>query len=145
MIKTFRGLIATGGIDKVSLHTTDGSIGYRILKLQIMGVNLAATTQESTVKIYKIPQTTTTSDVDLSDQTLVAVAYRENYSGTNNSDPHETIVFDQDIFNQDLFITHTEASGSNAGCNYYLVLEQLDLNLNENTIATLRNIRNKIC
>jgi hypothetical protein len=43
-------------------------------------------------------------------------------------------------FNQDIFITLGSQSG--ASCNYYIELEQVKLDLNENTVATLKDIRN---
>ena len=33
-IKSFRGKIADGAVDTISLHTNNGSTGYRITKLQ---------------------------------------------------------------------------------------------------------------
>ena len=45
------------------------------------------------------------------------------------------------IFNQDIYLTHLESQGSSA-VNYYLELEQIKLDLNENTVATLKDIRN---
>jgi hypothetical protein len=140
-IKTFRGLIAHDTIDTVTLHTNDGSTGYRITKFQIMGIQPDSTTQESTVKIYKVPQTTSTATIDLSDQTLLAVAFRETYSAATSNEP-ETIIFDNEIINQDIYITHTD-SASNEACNYYIELEQIKLDLNENTVATLKDIRNQ--
>ena len=77
-IKTFKGLIADGAQDTIVLHTSDGSTGYRIVKFQIMPENGADHKQESTVKIYKVEQTSQVSLVDFSDQTLLAAAYLEN-------------------------------------------------------------------
>ena len=37
MIKSFRGLIASGTQDTIVLHTNDGSMGYRIKRLNIIG------------------------------------------------------------------------------------------------------------
>jgi len=57
MIKTFRGLIADGGQDTLSLHTNKGLVGYRILKFEVFP-NLPGTqTCEATLKIYKVLQT----------------------------------------------------------------------------------------
>ena len=42
------------------------------------------------------------------------------------------------IFNQDIYVTNY---GSGA-MNYYIELEQIKLDLNENTVATLKDIRN---
>ena len=50
-------------------------------------------------------------------------------------------VFDKEIFNQDIYLTHDENLGSLA-VNYYIELEQVKLDLNENTVATLKDIRN---
>jgi hypothetical protein len=139
-IKTFRGKIADGAIDTVSLHTNNGSTGYRIVKLEAMGVRPAATDQESILKIYTTPQTAVTDTVDLSDQTLVAVCFYDNSNATGVN-AVQTIVVDNVTINQDIFITHSEGAGASA-CNYYIELEQIRLDLNENTVATLKDIRN---
>jgi len=140
-IKSFRGKIVDGGIDTVSLHTNTGSIGYRITKFQLMAQNPAGENQESVVKIYSIPQSATpTATVDFSDNTLLGVAYMSGDSASVTA-VQETIIFDSEIFNQDIYITHSELSASQA-CNYYLELEQVKLDINENTVATLKDIRN---
>jgi len=139
-IKTFRGLIEDGGIDIVVLHTNTGSTGYRIVKFQLIGIQPSSINSESTVKIYKVPQTAVTDTIDLSDNTLLAVAYRETYAASSSNEP-EIIIFDNEIFNQDIYITH-ENTESGKGCNYYIELEQIKLDLNENTVATLKDIRN---
>ena len=46
-----------------------------------------------------------------------------------------------EIFNQDIYITHVDSDAS-APINYYIELEQIKLDLNENTVATLKDIRN---
>ena len=45
-------------------------------------------------------------------------------------------------FNQDIFVTCDTGSTSGESCNYYIELEQIKLDLNENTVATLKDIRN---
>jgi len=49
-------------------------------------------------------------------------------------------VFDNEIFNQDIYITHQDLQ--NQPINYYIELEQMDLALDEAIVATLKNIRN---
>ena len=50
------------------------------------------------------------------------------------------VVFDNVKFNQDIYITHQdEAVGQSF--NYYLELEQVKLDLNEATVATLKDMR----
>jgi len=143
MIKTFRGLIVDGGQDTIVLHTNNGSTGYKIVKFQIAGDAPAQQTQESVCRIWKVKQTgisTTAVAVDFSDNTMLAYAYSVDHD--NPAYPmSEVIIFDQEIFNQDIYITHTEMAQSRA-CNYYIELEQVKLDLNENTVATLKDLRN---
>jgi hypothetical protein len=141
MIKTFRGLVAHGGQDTVVLHTNDGSIGYRILKLETIDKDPGTNTMENVLKIYKVSQTAVSGTIDFSDQTLLAAAYFENNtSGTYGS--WKVIIFDSEIFNQDIYITSNDSSGNANPMNYYIELEQVKLSLDENTVATLKDIRN---
>jgi len=139
-IKTFRGLIADGAQDTVVLHTNDGSMGYRIVKFQIINNAPGTANQESIIKIYKIQQTTVDAIIDFSDNTLLGAAFLSIGSSVTYPSDIE-IIFDQEIFNQDIYITHSEIAGA-LSCNYYIELEQISLDLNENTVATLKDIRN---
>ena len=142
MIKTFRGLIADGSQDTVVLHTNDGSTGYRIVKLNVISTSPGTTASESVVKIYKVSQTSITATIDFNDNTLLAVGY---WSAATSSGSPATmnIIFDREVFNQDIYITHSDVGPSGIACNYYLELEQIKLDLNESTAATLKDIRNK--
>jgi len=137
-IKTFRGLMQPDTIDTVSLHTNDGSIGYRIVKFQTVGQSITGTSHEAVLKIWKVPQTATSYTIDLSDQTLLAVIFNENNSAVAG-EAETIIIFDHEIVNQDIYITCASTGGA---MNYYIELEQMSLDLNENTVATLKDIRN---
>ena len=139
-IKSFRGRIADGSQDIVSLHTNTGSVGYRIKKLQILSESPTTKAPEAILKIYSVPQTTVDAVVDFSDQTLLGVAFLKHGS-TNTTYDTEIIIFDNTTFNQDIYITSIDAS-DNSDMNYYIELEQIALDLNENTMATLRDIKN---
>jgi hypothetical protein len=140
-IKTFRGKIAMGAQDKMSLHTNNGSTGYRIRKFQILSSTPGTTSSvEYVFKIYTISQTTIDAVVDLSDPTLLAVAYYQDRA--NASSASTIMVFDNMVFNQDIFITAEDADSNTLAGNYYIELEQLRLDGNENTVATLKDIRN---
>lgn len=140
-IKTFRGLIADEVQDIVSLHTTNGSIGYRITKFQGMPNTPGSTAiQESIIKIYTVSQSTIDGVVDFNDQTLLGVLYVKQDASDEAPSTHE-VIFDKMIFNQDIYITHKDAS-TGESCNYYIELEQFKLDLNESTVATLKDIRN---
>jgi len=140
MIKTFRGLMADGAQDSVTLHTNTGSMGYRIVRFQLFPHSPGLQHQEHTVKIYKVEQTSIDNTVNFSDQTLVAAAYIQDGADEANV-LSETVIFDKDIFNQDIYLTAFDSVGSQP-INYYLELEQVTLDLNQNTVATLKDIRN---
>lgn len=141
MIKSFRGKIAHNSIDTVTLHTNDGSMGYKITKFKMLPVAPGAQSNESVTKIYKIPQTTADGTIDFSDNTLLAAGFlAENGDARFHVNP--TVVFDNEIFNQDIFITYFDVDGNNGEVNYYIELEQFSLSLDENTVATLKDIRN---
>jgi len=144
-MKSFRGLIVKGGIDKVNLATRDGSTGYRITKFQLMPhlFGASAGELESTVKIYSTVQTTADGTIDFSDQNLLAAGIINAEAVADSEPTIVTTVFDLMIFNQDIYVTHHNEHGSDTGpVNYYIELEQTKLDLNENTVATLKNIRN---
>jgi len=135
MIKSFRGLIGDGVEQRLNLHTNDGKTGYRIVKFEIMPNN-PGTTVDSVVQIFKIKAKTNVGYVDFSDNDLLAAATW--YNGTYETD--HSVTFDSELFNQDIFITHHEDAGAMA-MNYYIELEQVSLDLNESTVATLQSIR----
>ena len=140
-IKSFRGKIANGGIDTVVLHTNNGSIGYIIKSLRVIGSDPINNEDEGVIKVYTVPQTAATSTVDFSDQTLLAVGVWTSRATSRSYPLNENIYFDNMTFNQDIYITCVEGATGNA-LNYYLELEQVKLDLNENTVATLKDIRN---
>jgi hypothetical protein len=140
-IKSFRGLMTDADIDIISLHTNDGSIGYRIVKFRLMGYEPGADNYEGIVKIYKISQSSATPQIDFSDNTMLAAGF---YTGntTEATMKWDTAIFDNEVFNQDIYITYNDLQGSDAKMNYYIELEQVKLALDENTVATLKDIRN---
>ena len=140
MIKTFRGIIADGAQDTIVLHTNDGSTGYRITKFELMTEQPGGLSVEHLVKIMKVSGSTIDNNVDFSDNTLVGMGIFQDDTGAEN--PVSMIsIFDKEIFNQDIYLTHFENVGS-ASCNYYIELEQVKLDINSNTVATLKDMRN---
>jgi len=139
MIKTYRGILVDGGQDRIYLKTNKGDIGYRIVKLQI--IRKAPTGSiDHVVKVFKNKQSSVPSSsatIDLTDGDVLAVAA---LSGTAFGEYDTTIVFDKEVFNQDIYVTHTDNDGSD-DCNYYIELEQVTLNDNESTMATLQSLR----
>jgi hypothetical protein len=134
MIKTFRGMIADGGQDTIPLKT----------KFQIFFNTPGSDSQDSIVQIWKVAQTTVPTvnpTVDFSNQELLAVGQLVQAASVLYQTTTGPIVFDRDIFNQDIYVTHTD-SESAYSINYYIELESMKLDLSENTVATLKDIRN---
>jgi len=138
-IKSFRGKLADATQDRIYLSTNTGSMGYRIKKLELFASDPTAD-NENIVKIFSVEQTTTSTAVDFSDQTLLVVAMWTN-SATSYFHPNDQIViFDNTTFNQDIYISHRSSQGGNP-VNYYIELEQVKLDKNESTVVTLKDMR----
>ena len=139
MIKTFRGLLADGEEDKIRLSTKQGKIGYKIVKFDLISDQPTKVLAESVVKIFKVTQSSITDDIDFSDGNLLAVGLFS--TDTSPAGPVEVVtIFEQEIFNQDIYVTHTESHGTGA-CNYYLELETINMTDNQAAVSTLRDIR----
>jgi len=141
---SFRGQLDNGEQEVIRLETKRGIKGYQITKFSLMCVQPGAGNQESVVQIFKtkiatVP--TSAATVDFSDNRLIAAAIF-TASTNQKTDPEDlAVTFDNEIFNQDIFITHTDNESSLA-INYYFEIEAFDLNMDEATVATLKNIRN---
>ena len=140
MIKTFRGKLDDDEQDRIRLSTKKGKIGYRIHKFEIMSTAPGTGDVEHVVKLFKVVQSSVDGLIDFSDGNLLAACY---YMGGNSSEETHTstVVFDQEIFNQDIFITHEDVGAGNVGANYYLELETMPLTDNAAAVSTLRDIR----
>jgi hypothetical protein len=142
-IKSFKGQITPGNTDTIHLSTRDGSIGYKIVKFQIINKTPHGVDSTLVAKIFSIPQTTVTATIDFSDQTLLACAiYEDQAVKTSPPQGYEAVIFDNMVFNQDIYITMADTDTNTDPGNYYIELEQIKLDLNENTVATLKDIRN---
>jgi len=141
---SFRGKLVTtvtAGVvqDIIPLSTNNGSIGYTIKKFEIMGSN-GNETYESVIEIHSIDKSTN-GVIDFDDNTLLAAGIYQDAS-TNGILAHTQIIFDNITFNQDIYVSYIESASATTGLNYHIELEQVKLDLNENTVATLKDIRN---
>jgi hypothetical protein len=141
-IISYRGLLASGGQDTINLHTNDGKTGYKIVKFQIILGNPTAESSEAIVKIFKIKQTTITDLIDFSDGTLLGAGFWTNEAAAHQNPEDVTIVFDNETFNQDIYITYVD-SKTTTGVNYYIELEQIDLTEDQALVAIVKNLRNE--
>ena len=139
VVKTFRGLLADGGQDRIRLQTIKGKVGYQIIKFQVLQKSPGAAHAEATVKIYKNSQSTVNAVVDFTDSDLLAAAsYQKNESATSGS---ETIIFDTEIVNQDIYVTSDNASAHTEPMNYYIELEVIPLDDAGAEYTTLKDMR----
>ena len=140
MIKTFRGLLADGAQRTIRLSTNKGLMGYRIVKMELMPNEPGDADQESVVQIFKYEQDTIDGKINFDDPTCIAAGHVSNSTTTYQYPPADVVIVDTAVFNQDIFITHEESKGA-SGVNYYLELEQIKLDLDEASIATLKDMR----
>ena len=140
---SYKGILAMGLEDQIRLRTLKGKIGYKVTKFQIMS-NLpggGSTNVEYLAKITKKPDPNITSVVDLTDDNIMAVAYYVDNNSTAVP-PNDTIIIDNAVTNQDIFVNIVDAAGGSISCNYYIELEKIKLSDIEATQLTLRNLRN---
>ena len=137
MIKSFRGKLAGDGTEIIALHTRDGAQGYRIRKLEVVPASFSG----DQVGIFTVNTIvfTPVNTVDFSDQTLLGVAIVR--TGNLNLRTDQTVVFDNIIFNQDIHLGFKNLDAA-IDMNYHIELELVKLDLSENTVATLKDIRN---
>jgi len=146
VVKSYRGLLADGGQEKVRISCGDGRTGYRIIKLLVFPTTVGDVTQESVLSIFKeeiaaVP--TSGATTDFTDGSLLGVAAFTVGSGTSSyqqSPSYSYVVFDNEIFNQDIYVTHTDNGGSN-GLNYYIELEQIKLSPAQAEVLIVKDLR----
>lgn len=140
MIKTFKGLAADDTITQIRLSTNDGLTGYRIIQMRIMAEDYTAS-NEVVVKLFTSEPSSATSTFDFSSPTLVAAAFLDAPTAAHAYGTDDAIVVDNKIVNQDLWLTVKDQAGAGKGANWYLELEKVKLDLNEATVATLKDMR----
>ena len=136
-VHSFRGLLADGGQDEINLERQNVNLAYRIIELAMIP-NLPGTVDsESTVQVFREEQTSisaTTATIDFSNTDLLAAGcYVDGASDTNG--PVQTIIFDNTLFSRNIYVTHTNTSGSQA-VNYYIEIEEVPV-----TASTLMQIK----
>ena len=131
--------MADSTVEKINLSTNDGLTGYSIHKLELMPID-ADEDVESVLKIFATDPGTASNDINFAESTLLAAGVIR--AGTGVSQPLTvTTVFENEKFNQNIFVT-LKGNSYTRDVNYYLELKESKLSLDEQTVATLTNIRN---
>jgi len=139
MIKTFRGLLADLTQERIRLSTIKGKVGYRITKFELMSEQPGVTTVMHVVKIYKSEQSTIDAVINFSDSDLMAAAIWHKHPSPTYT-LSESVIFDQEIVNQDIYITHKD-SDVDESCNYYIELEVIPLDDAGAEYTSLKDMR----
>jgi len=144
MIKTFRGLLADGGQDRIRLSTIKGKVGYRIVKLQVIPYDSPGAGGEFTVKIFKSEQAsgTLTDKIEFTDSDLLAAGFFSSGNASQNYPQDVHIIFDNEIFNQDIYISALDSDGGSS-LNYYLELEVVPLDDKGAEYTTVKDLRSR--
>ena len=137
VVKTFRGLLADDTEDRIRLSTIKGKVGYKIVKFQVMGIS-ENENYETAVQIFKFSVTPSDS-VNFTDADLLGAAIYGDATSTSTQGD-SVIIFDNEIFNQDIFISAKATSGTTA-INYYMELEVIPLDDAGAEYTTLRDMR----
>ena len=137
---SYKGTLAIGLEDEIQLKTIKGKVGYKISKFQIMSTTPGAGNFELTGKITKVTDPNIGPTVNFTDADLLAVALYHDADATSNGFT-DTVIFDNEKFNQNIFVNITDASGNTTPANYYIELETMDLSDLETTMLTLKNLR----
>jgi len=140
MIKTFRGVLADGGQDRIRLSTIKGKVGYKIVKFEVISPTPVNSSSEHVCKLFKTEQSSIDATIDFTDSNLLGVAVWTTNGTAQNYPEDMTVIFDREIFNQDIYITQSEQSGSQP-LNYYLELEVIPLDDAGAEYTTLKDMR----
>ena len=145
---TFRGILAEGLEQKIKLSTLDGKQGYKIVKFQTMSSLVGANEYETMTNDQKAiledinnyqTQGAGSTGVDFSESDLLAASYIED--NPSHAYPlSETIFFDNEVFNQDIFVNTASLTGT-VPVNYYIELETVKLTDVQSTQLTLKSLR----
>ena len=109
--------------DQIHLSGGDENTCYRLHDLKLLATSESADISP-VVKIYKNKQSAVDENIDFTQAGLLGAAIYRQDSG-NNYPPQQTILFDNEIFNQDIFITYKDNETASASVNYLLVLEEI--------------------
>ena len=136
---SYRGILPMGNEDRIRLRTLKGKVGYKITKFQIVSSTPGIGIQEFVAKITKVPDPNIGPVLNFTDADLLATTVQSTHSG--NMLLTETIIFDNEITNQDVYVNISDGAGGTVQCNYFIEMETIPLSEIEATQLTLKSIR----
>lgn len=139
---SYKGKI-TPGTDAhlIKLSTLKGKTGYKLNKLSILSTTPGANEYEYICQVFSGPPPSSSATVDFTNDNLMGVAYIEDHPSAVYVANPPTIIFDNAITNQDIYITIVDGAGGTTPCNFYIELETMSLSDLQTTQLTLKNLR----
>jgi len=123
-VHSFKGLLSNGGEAEINLERQNVTLAFRIIKFQIIQTTPGATHAEAVVKVFREQQTSIDAVIDFSNTDLLAAAfYEDNDSVTYNHST--TVIFSNELFSRNVYVTSFHASGHTEPMNYYIELEEV--------------------
>ena len=140
MIKKFSGLIPNLGLERIYLAGVESGKGFKVKDLQIISSQPGAIDYEYIVQVYMTKRTSTGlyDNIDFTKDDLLAVAYLSGDTSETHSD-FQTVIFDETVFNQDIYISTADISGSTLPVNYMLTLEEVKMSDNESAVVNFNS------
>ena len=137
---SFRGRLDMGVPEKINLKTMTGKTGYKIINFKVISSTPGIGNSETVTKIYSKAQQDFPATVDFTESDLLGVAYYQDNEGQQYPSSID-IIFDNEIFNQNIFIYAEDADSKTIPINYYLELETVALSDIQSTQLTLKSLR----
>jgi len=125
-VHSFRGLLADGDQRKIRIQGPTGARAWRIMKFNLMLKTFTGNDRIHGVSIWREEQSsvsTSAIDIDFDNDELLASGVAA-WDTTQPQLSSQAIVFDNQLFSRNIWVTHTEESGGGL-CNYYIELEEV--------------------
>ena len=125
-------------------NITEPGKGYRIRKLQIMPNDVdGSTSHECAIQVFLKNPGVARIDIDFNDDTLLAAAYYARSLQTGSpyviDSATESIVFDNTVFNQDIYVTYGTGQSSQK-LNFYLELEEVTMSKAQQAVVNFNAV-----
>jgi hypothetical protein len=137
---SYRGQLPIGVEERIRLRTIKGKIGYRIKQFQIISSTPGAVVSELVGKITKVKDPNIGPAIDFSNSDLMAVSYTQETTSSSGGS-NQIIIFDNEVTNQNIFVSISDAGSGTTPANYYIELETMSLDDTETTMLTLKNLK----
>jgi len=127
-VHSFRGLLADGAQRRIRIQGPTGEIAWRITKFKGFPHKPGVGDFESTLMIWREKQSsvsTITATTTFDNAELLGAYFDHGFtSGASTSSTINEVVFDNSLFSRNIYVTHTNTTGSGS-YNYYIELEEV--------------------